>query len=43
MNVAGARALSDFMLSPETQSFLDQFGAKDYGGMPLFHSIAGAP
>jgi tungstate transport system substrate-binding protein len=41
-NAAGAHALEEFLLSPETQAFIDTFGVGDYGGIPPFHSIAGA-
>ena len=36
-NHAGARALSDFLLSEKVQTFLAQFGAEEHGGIPLFH------
>lgn len=42
-NVKGARALSDFLLSAETQRFLSEFGAAQHGGIPLLHPIAAAP
>lgn len=42
-NAAGARALSDFLLSEDTQKFLAEFGAGEHGGIPLFHPVAGAP
>lgn len=42
-NVAGARALADFLLSEETQKFLAEFGAREHGGIPLFHPVTGAP
>jgi len=41
-NAAGARALSDFLLSEETQAFLAEFGAAEHGGIPLFHPVAPA-
>ncbi len=41
-NTEGARALSDFLVSPETQQFLTQFGAAQYGGMAPFHPV-GSP
>jgi tungstate transport system substrate-binding protein len=39
-NSAGARALSDFLLAPETQQFLETFGTADYGGISPFHRVA---
>jgi tungstate transport system substrate-binding protein len=39
-NKAGARALSDYLLSAKTQEFLRAFGAKQPGGIPLFHPVA---
>jgi tungstate transport system substrate-binding protein len=41
-NVTGAHALSDFLLSDETQHFLGNFGVEQFGGTPPFHPI-GAP
>jgi tungstate transport system substrate-binding protein len=41
-NTAGAKALADFLLSPETQGFLDEFGAKEFGGIPPFHPVGEA-
>jgi len=38
-NCAGARALSDFLLSPRTQQFLAEFGQKTTGRGPLFHPV----
>ena len=38
-NHKGARALSDFLLSAETQKFLLTFRAKEFGGIPLFHPV----
>jgi tungstate transport system substrate-binding protein len=38
-NAAGARALSDFLLLPETQNFLETYGAADYGGISPFHGV----
>ena len=38
-NAAGAAALAEFLLSPEIQHFLREFGAKEYGGVPLFHPV----
>ncbi len=38
-NHKGARALSDFLLSEETQKFLLTFRAKEFGGIPLFHPV----
>ena len=38
-NHAGARALSDFLVSDKVQQFLTEFGAAEYGGIPLFHPL----
>jgi tungstate transport system substrate-binding protein len=38
-NHAGARALSDFLLSPQVQTFLAEFGQKTTGRGPLFHPV----
>jgi tungstate transport system substrate-binding protein len=38
-NHAGARALSDFLLSPKVQTFLAEFGQKTTGHGPLFHPV----
>jgi tungstate transport system substrate-binding protein len=38
-NNTGAKALSDFLLSPKVQSFLAEFGQKTTGRGPLFHPI----
>jgi len=38
-NHAGARALSDFLLSPKVQAFLADFGQKTTGRGPLFHPV----
>ena len=38
-NYKGARALSDFLLSEETQKFLAEFGTKEFGGLPLFYPV----
>lgn len=38
-NHAGARALSDFLLSPKVQTFLADFGQKTTGRGPLFHPV----
>jgi tungstate transport system substrate-binding protein len=38
-NHAGAKALSDFLLSKKAQSFLAQFGAAQHGDVPLFHPV----
>ena len=40
MNVAGARALSDFLLSPRVQNFLLEFGTQPNGPGPLFYPVA---
>ena len=41
-NHAGARALSDYLLSPKAQRFLAQFGQKTTGRGPLFHPVEAA-
>ena len=38
-NYAGAKALSDFLLSPEVQQFLLQFGTQSNGIGPLFYPV----
>jgi len=38
-NHAGARALSEFLLSPKVQAFLGEFGQKTTGRGPLFHPV----
>jgi tungstate transport system substrate-binding protein len=38
-NYAGAKALSDFLLSPEVQNFLLQFGTQTNGPGPLFYPV----
>ena len=38
-NHAGARALSDFLLSPKAQRFLAEFGQRTTGRGPLFHPV----
>jgi len=38
-NHAGARALSDFLLSSKVQTFLAEFGQKTTGRGPLFHPV----
>ena len=38
-NYAGARALSDFLLSPKVQNFLLEFGAQTNGPGPLFFPV----
>ena len=38
-NYTGARALSDFLLSPKVQNFLAKFGQKTTGRGPLFHPV----
>jgi tungstate transport system substrate-binding protein len=38
-NYKGARALSDFLLSTEIQTFLKNFRAKEFGGIPLFYPV----
>ena len=41
-NFAGARALSDFLLSPKVQNFLLGFGRDDTGNHPLFFPVDAA-
>ena len=38
-NQRGARALSDFLLSPKMQNFLADFGQKMTRSGPLFHPV----
>jgi tungstate transport system substrate-binding protein len=38
-NTAGAKALADFLLSPEVQNFLLQFGTQTNGIGPLFYPV----
>jgi tungstate transport system substrate-binding protein len=40
VNSAGARALSDFLLSPKVQKFLLEFGTQTNGPGPLFFPVA---
>jgi len=40
VNSAGARALSDFLLSPKIQNFLLEFGTETNGPGPLFFPVA---
>ena len=40
VNSAGAKAFSDFMISPATQDLISHFGAKEFGS-PLFFPDAG--
>jgi tungstate transport system substrate-binding protein len=42
VNSAGARALSDFLLSPKVQNFLLGFGRNDTGNHPLFFPVDAA-
>ena len=42
-NVAGARALSAFLLADETQAFLATFGVVASGDLPFFHPIVTEP
>ena len=42
VNQAGGAAFADFMVSPETQQFIKDFGTAAYG-QPLFHPEAGTP
>ena len=39
VNAAGAHALADYLLAPETQAFLETFGTAEYGGIPPFHGV----
>jgi tungstate transport system substrate-binding protein len=39
-NYAGAKALSDFLLSPKVQAFLLEFGAQSNGPGPLFFPVS---
>lgn len=41
-NHAGAKALSDFLLSPKVQTFLLEFGSRTHGSGPLFFPVAPA-
>jgi len=41
-NYAGARALSDFLLSPKVQKFLLGFGRDTTGNHPLFFPVEAA-
>jgi tungstate transport system substrate-binding protein len=41
-NLAGAKALSDFLLSKSTQEFLLEFGRKTNGPGPLFFPVPAA-
>ena len=38
-NYRGARALSDFPLSTEIQTFMKGFRAEEFGGIPLFYPV----
>ena len=38
-NHQGARALSDFLLSTEIQTFMKSFRAEEFGGIPLFYPV----
>jgi len=38
-NHEGARALSDFLLSTEIQTFMKGFRAEEFGGIPLFYPV----
>lgn len=40
VNLSGARAFVEFLLAPETQALIGQFGVSDYG-QPLFYPDAG--
>lgn len=39
VNSAGARALSDFLLSEEAQAYMLSFRAAEFGGRTLFHPV----
>jgi len=41
-NHPGARALSDFLLSPRVQNYLLEFGRDAAGSHPLFFPVAAA-
>jgi tungstate transport system substrate-binding protein len=43
VNSTGARALSDFLLSPEVQNFLLEFGRQTNGPGPLFFPVTVTP
>ncbi len=40
INTAGGKAFADFMLAPETQAAIRNFGVEKYG-RPLFAPLAG--
>jgi len=40
LNVAGAKAFADFLVSPETQEMIRAFGVEEFG-QPLFIPAAG--
>jgi tungstate transport system substrate-binding protein len=42
VNAAGARALSDFLLSPKVQNYLPEFGRDNTASHPLFFPVAAA-
>jgi tungstate transport system substrate-binding protein len=42
VNAAGAKAFADFMVSPDTQAVIAQYGISQYG-QPLFFADAGKP
>ena len=39
-NSAGAHALEEFLVSPETQEFIEKYGVQEFGGMPPFHAVS---
>jgi tungstate transport system substrate-binding protein len=38
-NTRGAHALAEFLISAEVQNLLKEFGAREYGGLPLFYPV----
>ena len=42
VNVAGAKALADFLVSEKVQTFLADFGRDRHDAGPLFHPIVTA-
>lgn len=39
VNHAGAKALADFILSEEIQTFMAGYGKEKNGGLPFFHPV----
>ena len=39
INSAGARSLSDYLLSAKVQSFMASYGKEEYGGISPFHPV----